>query len=175
MSRETIYGRIRRFRTDAARAQTSIDFVVGMSVFLLTVAFVVSFLPNVFEPFTATGAGDTLAADRTASLLAEQVLAHPAKPGIVAPACAAEFFDGDGADGTGDCQFTTDGADLDAALGLSSTTAVNVTIEEDGVVQSAQGVTLAVGPEPPEDDSVVVSRRIVLLGEEDRSLYVRLW
>jgi len=159
------------------RGQTSIDFVVGMSVFLLTVAFVVAFLPGVFEPFTASGAGDTLASDRTASLLAERLLADPANPSVVDPACAAEFFDamGDGAGGVAGCQFTTDAADLDAALGLGPTTRVNVTIEEDGTVESTGGVTLAAGPEPPEAESVVVSRRVVLLGDSDRDLYVRVW
>jgi hypothetical protein len=160
-----------------ARAQTSIDFVVGMSVFLLTVAFVVAFLPGVFEPFTATGSGDVLAADRTAGLLAEQLLADQTNPGAFDSACTAEFFDaaGDGAGGVSGCQFTTDAADLDAALGLGPATAVNVTIENGGTVQSRDGVVLAAGPTPPESESVVVSRRVVLLGGDDADLYVRLW
>jgi hypothetical protein len=168
------------------RGQTSIDFVVGMSVFLLTVAFVVAFLPGVFEPFTASGAGDTLASDRTASLLAEQLLADPANPTVVDSACAAEFFDveGDGAGGVASCQFTTDAADLDAALGLGPGTTVNVTIEEggrilriyeNGTVHPDGDIHLAAGPEPPEAESVVVSRRVVLLDDSDRDLYVRVW
>ncbi len=161
----------------SSRAQTSIDFVVGMSVFLLTVAFVVSFLPGVFEPFTATGSGDALAADRTAGLLAEQLLADPASPGVLDPACAAEFFDaaGDGAAGVAGCHYTTDAADLDAALGLASATEVNVTIENGGAVQSRGGVELSAGPTPPESESVVVARRVVLLGGDDVDLYVRMW
>ncbi|WP_128478057.1 DUF7287 family protein [Halorussus pelagicus] len=161
----------------ASRAQTSIDFVVGMSVFLLTVAFVVTFLPSAFEPFTATGSGDVLAADRTAGLLAEQLLAHPTTPGAFDPACTAEFFDaaGDGAGGVAGCQFTTDAADLDAALGLGPATAVNVTIAEDGTIRSRNGVTLAAGPTPPDSENVVVSRRVVLLGGDDADLYVRMW
>jgi hypothetical protein len=175
MSRNTTISRHTTPR--GTRGQTSIDFVVGMSVFLLTVVFVVAFLPGVFEPFTASGAGDTLAADRTASLLAEQVLADPANPSIVAPDCAAEFFDaaGDGPGGVAGCQFTTDAANLDAALGLSPAMTANVTIEEDGAVESAGGVTLAAGPEPSESESVVVSRRVILLGDDDRDLYVRVW
>ncbi|WP_135851369.1 DUF7287 family protein [Halorussus salinus] len=164
-------------RRHSSRAQTSIDFVVGMSVFLLTVAFVVAFLPGVFEPFTATGSGDVLAADRTAGLLAEQVLADPASPGVFDPACTAEFFDaaGDGAAGVAGCQYTTDAANLDAALGLGPATAVNVTIENDGGVRSRGGVALAAGPAPPESESVVVARRVVLLGGDDVDLYVRVW
>ena len=166
---------------ESPRAQTSIDFVVGMSVFLLTVAFVVGFLPGAFEPFTAGGEGDVLAADRTASLLAEQLLAEPTDPGGLDAACTAEFFDaaGDGAGGASGCQFGTDAADLDAALGLGPTTSVNVTIEENGTVRSLSPggttVELSAGPEPPRNEGVVVSRRVVLLDGEERDLYVRVW
>ncbi|NEU56722.1 hypothetical protein [Halorussus sp. MSC15.2] len=163
------------------RGQTSVDFVVGMSVFLLTVVFVVAFLPGVFDPFTASGEGDVLAADRTATLLAEQLLADPSSPSVFDSACTAEFFDaaGDGAGGVAGCQFTTDAADLSAALGVGPAVAVNVTVEENGTVRSVSpggtSVSLDAGPTPPESESVVVSRRVVLLGGEQSDLYVRVW
>jgi hypothetical protein len=152
-----------------------------MSVFLLTVAFVVGFMPSVFEPFTGSGEGDELASDRTATLLAEQLLADsPASPALD-PACTAEFFDaaGDGAGGVAGCQFTTDAADLDAALGLGSTTDVNVTIEENGTVRSVthdgDAVELKAGSTPVQSADVAVSRRVVLLDGEENDLYVRVW
>ncbi|PSP55251.1 hypothetical protein BRC82_06695 [Halobacteriales archaeon QS_1_67_19] len=157
----------------SSRAQTSIDFVVGMSVFLLTVAFVVGFLPGVFEPFTASGEGDVLAADRTAALLADQSLAESGTAGRLNATCTAEFFDADGA--VGDCRFDADAADLDAALGLGPATAVNVTIAENGTVRTVDGVELAAGSEPPASESVVVSRRVVLLDGEESDLRVRVW
>jgi hypothetical protein len=159
------------------RGQTSIDFVVGMAVFLLTVAFVVAFLPGVFEPFTANGEGDSLAADRTATVLAEQLLADPTDPAVLDAGCTAEFFDaaGDGAGGLTDCGFGTDAADLETALGLDSTTHVNVTIAERGRVRSVNGVPLRAGPTPPTSESVVVSHRVVLLDGEESDLYVRVW
>jgi hypothetical protein len=165
----------------SSRAQTSIDFAVGMSVFLLTVAFVVGFLPGVFEPFTDGSEGDPLAADRTASLLAEQVLADPGSPSVLDGPCTAEFFDaeGDGAGGVAGCRYDADAADLDAALGLGPGVEVNVTIAENGTVRSVshggETVDLHAGPTPPESESVVVSRRVVLLGGEERDLYVRVW
>ncbi|WP_420028707.1 DUF7287 family protein [Halorussus caseinilyticus] len=162
-------------RRSNARAQTSVDFVVGMSVFLLTVAFVVGFLPGVFEPFTASGEGDVLASDRTASLLAEQLLADPETPGALNATCTAEFFSESDDGRIDECRFDADAGDLGTALGVSPTTAVNVTIEENGTVRSAGGVTLDAGPTPPESESVVVSRRVVLLGGEESDLYVRVW
>ncbi|PSQ46058.1 hypothetical protein BRD15_10170 [Halobacteriales archaeon SW_6_65_15] len=159
------------------RAQTSIDFVVGMSVFLLTVAFVVAFLPGVFEPFTTSDEGDVLTADRTASLLVEQLLAEPTNPGAPDPDCTAEFFDADG--DVGSCRFDADAADLDDALGLGPATAANVTVEENGTIHSldrgGSPVELRAGSEPPESENVVVSRRVVLLDGEERDLVVRVW
>ena len=155
------------------RAQTSIDFLVGMSVFLLTVAFVVAFLPSVFEPFTAADEGDTLAADRTAALLAEHLLADPATPSVLDGTCTAEFFDADGT--VGDCRFTQDAGGLEEALGVGPATAVNVTVEEDGTAYAVGGVDLRAGPTPPSSGSVVTARRVVLLDGEERDLFVRVW
>lgn len=164
-----------------ARGQTSIDFAIGASVFLLTVAFVVAFLPGTFEPFTDSGAEDVVVADRTADLLAEQLLVAPTAPGVLDEECTAEFFDaeGDGPGGLSDCGYTTDAADLDTALGLGSGLGANVTIEENNTVQSVthdgSSVSLAAGPELPDRGSVVVSRRVVLLDGEGHDIYVRVW
>ena len=168
------------------RGQTNIDFVVGMSVFLLTVAFVVAFLPSVFEPFTDSNAGDALVADRTAGLLAEQLLAEPSNPAVLDAACTREFFDSDGA--TGGCPFDADAGAIGGALGVGANTHVNVTVEEDGTIQAigedgairaidaaTDDVDLRAGDDPPETQSVVVARRVVWLGGEERDLYVRIW
>jgi len=166
------------------RAQTSIDFVVGMSVFLLTVAFVVGFVPGVFEPFTASGEEATLTADRTAAALAEHLLADPATPSALNATCTAEFFST--ADGglIEACRFDADASDLETALGVGSTTGVNVTVEEDGsylrayengTVSPDGDVSLRAGPDPPDSGNVVTARRVVLLDGEGRNLYVRVW
>ncbi|WP_158057452.1 DUF7287 family protein [Halorussus halophilus] len=172
MSRTT-NSRTRGETAPTSRAQTNIDFVVGMSVFLLTVLFVVAFLPSVFEPFTDSNGGDALAADRTASLLAEQLLADPTTPAILDEPCTREFFDADGS--TAGCSFDADAADLPAAVGVGSNTHVNVTVEEGGVVQSSDGVELRAGNEPSETNSVVVARRVVVLDDEEHDLFVRVW
>ena len=160
-------------RTD--RAQTTIDFLVGMSVFLMTVAFVIAFLPSVFEPFTAADEGNTLAADRTAALLAEHLLADPATPTVLDATCTAEFFSETDDGMIGDCRFTHDATDLEAALGVGPATAVNVTVEEGGTVHAVDGVELSAGPTPPNSESVVSARRVVLLDGEERDLFVRVW
>ena len=49
------------------RGQTTQDFIVGIGVFILAVAFVFSFLPTMLTPFdSSTSGGETAQADRVA-------------------------------------------------------------------------------------------------------------
>ena len=74
------------------RAQTTLDFAVGMSVFLLTVAFVFTFAPNIAEPFSDSGTENTVTANRAASQLVEGTLASPDRPYVLDKACTMAFF-----------------------------------------------------------------------------------
>jgi hypothetical protein len=56
-------------------AQITIDYVAGMSIFLLTVAFVFQFMYGLFTPFQSGSEEVTLAADRTSTILVERMLA----------------------------------------------------------------------------------------------------
>ncbi len=52
------------------RGQTTQDFIVGIGVFILAVAFVFSFLPTMLTPFdSSTSGGETAQADRIADRL----------------------------------------------------------------------------------------------------------
>jgi len=81
---------------ETARAQTPIDFAVGASVFLLTLAFVVAFIPTLFDPFTGAATASPIASDRVAAGLAGDLLAaSPTEPGVLSPACTVAFFEPD--------------------------------------------------------------------------------
>ncbi len=56
------------------RAQTTIDYMAGMSIFLLTVAFVFQFMNSLFAPFQTASDDVTLAADRASTVLVERLL-----------------------------------------------------------------------------------------------------
>lgn len=83
----------------SARAQTTLDFAVGMSVFLLTVAFVLSFAPSIVAPFSESGTEDTVTANRVASDLVEGTLADPDRPYVLDKGCTIAFFAPENADG----------------------------------------------------------------------------
>jgi hypothetical protein len=75
------------------RGQTTLDFAIGMSVFLIAVAFVFSFIPGMLQPFTGSNEAKTVVADRVADSLAEGMLGHPTEPYILDSDCTVAFFD----------------------------------------------------------------------------------
>ena len=139
------------------RGQTGLDFLVGMSVFLLAVGFVFLFLPTMFDPFVGSGTSNALVADRSAAQLAEETLVDPTQPSVLDDAKVDAFFDG--------CNATT----LENTLGTGFAR-VNVTLEQAGNVE------YSCGPDRQISDSLTVSNRIVSNTEGERySLLVRVW
>ena len=139
------------------RGQTGLDFLVGMSVFLLAVGFVFLFLPTMFDPFVGSGTSNALVADRSAAQLAEETFVDPTHPNVLDDAKVEAFFDG--------CNASV----LESTLGTGFAN-VNVTLERGGTVE------LSCGPGQPDDASVTVSRRILADQAGDRyTLFVRAW
>ncbi|WP_338728236.1 hypothetical protein [Haladaptatus sp. DJG-WS-42] len=170
------------------RAQTSMDFLVGMSMFLIIVIFVLSFVPGLIEPFNDSVQEDTVAVDRVATQLSKGMLGSTAEPFILDAQCTEAFFDE--TDDPGDCNFDP-GTPVGDRFGLSSTQQLNITIERDtngdgdreilrmdgaGNIVDSGGFLLKEGRSPPTSTgSVVVARRVVYLDGQDVSLIVRMW
>lgn len=76
------------------RGQTTLDFAVGTSVFLLAVVFVIVYAPTLFDPFAGGTGAKLLVADRAAtSLSGDFLVASTAEPGTLSAACVGTFFD----------------------------------------------------------------------------------
>lgn len=145
-----------------------------MSVFLVTLGLVLGFVPNMFQPFETDTGPDMVTADRSAALLVEDLLVVDiGEPSVLNATCTAEFFDGDGT--TAGCRFEDDARDVHSALAIDEFTTVNVTVESGGSVQSVGGETLALGDAPASTSDVVVAKRVVLLDDQQMTLYVRVW
>lgn len=156
------------------RGQTGFDFLVGTSVFLITVIMIIAFLPGMFQPFSGETGSQMVVADRTAASLAEHLLASSAgSPGVLDETCTEDFFDGNGVAAT--CPFEAGSDDLHTALGVRSTVFLNVTIEDDGSNYSLNGTTLAAGGDPNPAGETTVAKRVVDLDGSERTLYVRVW
>ena len=85
-----------------------LDFAIGVSVFLVVVAFVLTFVPGMVQPFESSTQEQTAASDRLATQLATDMLATDVtEPYLVDRGCAATFFALENSDGD-------DSNDLDA-------------------------------------------------------------
>jgi len=165
------------------RGQTTLDFAVGMGVFLLTVVFVISFAPTMFDPFAGGTGTDLVVADRAATTLSADLLAaSTAEPGALAIGCVAEFFDIEGDERLegANCSATAEFDDLDGSLSLDDRNA-NVTVHDLGAPASepsepewSDGVLTRSNADSVPSDVAVATRTVSIDGDRYR-LTVRVW
>ena len=143
------------------RGQTTQDFVVGISVFLLTVGFVFAFIPSAIGPgVVATDGAEIATADRVAT----EIVANASIPGY------ANRVD----NSTLDTVFTTGSmGTLRSEYAISNATLANVTLEyANGTAIS--GRDTAAGVHYTDQQAAVVTRLLVVDDVRYR-LVVRVW
>ena len=163
-------------RPGSERGQTTVDFAIGMGVFLLVATFVVTFVPDIFAPFDGASAVGT--ADRVAESLATGRLGDPTTPYVLNATCTVGFFEGlrGGSEAPTTCRFDTTAQEPAEVFRLGAGTSLNVTVERlDGGVESLGGIPLAAGPTPPDTQSVTSGRRVVAIDGEQYRLVARVW
>lgn len=166
-----------RLRLEGAeRGQTLPDFTVGIAIFLLTVSFIVVFVPQLTVPFQDQE--QPVVAERITSDLSENLLGEREAPSMLNESRTVSFFENE----------------LEAdQLGIDPRYSVNITLRdtpsdapdsailcEDGGGESITdcngGSKLAVGPSvPPSGQSVSTAKVGVFTGETDAVLEVRVW
>jgi hypothetical protein len=154
--------------TRGRRGQTGLDYLVGIGVFLLTVGFVLAFVPGTLTPFTASAA-QPMVADRAADTLVAGLADGP-EPNVLDTTCTLAFF-GVGSDPG--CAFAS-GATADE-LGLPEFTRVNVTLERSVAGTAVRDVRYTTGPSVPTTEPVVTATRAVYVDGQDAVLVVRVW
>jgi hypothetical protein len=181
------------------RGQTTLDFAIGVSLFLAVVLFTFTFVPTVLEPFDVVAEDNPTMADRTADNLANGQLGAAAQPHALEWHCTVAFFAGDSS--PSDCNYQ--GQTLDERLDLDIGQGANVTVARNGDISQllcwsedpdstpdgepgltnasasdceSDDTTLAIGENRPEDqDTAIASRRVVSLYGETVVLEVVLW
>lgn len=110
-----------------SRGQTTLDFAIGMSVFLAVVMFVFLFVPGILEPFTVGAQDETVTTNRVADDLTQDALGNATEPNVLATHCVLVFFEAarNGDDVTA-CGF--DGESLQEFVGVSDRQNVNVSV-----------------------------------------------
>ena len=179
-----------------ARAQTTMDFAIGAGVFLVTVAFVVAFIPTMLQPFDGNTQDNTVAADRIASQLAGGMLGDPANPERLDATCTKSFFESGSP--PAECRYS--GTTPEERVGLPDTTGLQVrllgdvtdadsgqellcwdadtetVVEADAAACGDPGdVELVTGNPPTSGGSIVVADRFVSIEGLPAGLEVRTW
>lgn len=96
-------------------------------MFLLTLVFVMLFVPGMLDPFTGGSQGETVAVNRVADDLSQRTLGTPERPYALNETCTREFFLADDPDE--DCRYP-DGS-LQDRVGVKPWTNLNVTVRGD--------------------------------------------
>ncbi|MFB6125119.1 MAG: hypothetical protein ABEJ59_04085 [Halanaeroarchaeum sp.] len=137
------------------RAQTTIDFLIGMAAFLLTLGVVVAFVPGMLAPFDSGGTPTPVAGNRVVTGLATDELAAGGDPFVLSETAVDDYFS------------TTD-ADRRRRVGLADDVSLNVSLEWSGGTKTA-------GPPVPQQRSVTTTWRTVTYRGDGATLTVRLW
>lgn len=185
----------RRMSPPGTRGQTTIDFAIGISVFLAVLLFIFLFIPGILSPFTASAQDETVSSNRVADQLATGLLASPSDPYALDSYCTVTFFEGDAANcsfedepleeqlgvatsyqnvnvslrgnltGSGREMLCWDGSEPDTGINVSSSGACGDSVDTD----------LVRGDPLPDSEPSVTSVRVVSLDGEDVTLYVEMW
>lgn len=181
------------------RAQTSIDFAIGIGVFLMAVTAVIAFTPTMVEPFEGSQQ-DPLVADRLVLQVTDQQIAGDA-PGTLNATCTMHFFnESPGPGGSDPCTTFAHDQSVHEKLGIDDDKLVNVSLQANVTDDAGQELlcgdgdgdidwggspetpcgsgeeVLAVGPSPPDEGgSVTVAKRVALLDDETVYVVVRVW
>jgi hypothetical protein len=81
------------------RAQTNLDLLIGVSVFLITAGFVIATASGMSDPFVG-GQELPLVTDRTTALLVEGLFSTAGRPGALNETCTFGFFNDSLGEGT---------------------------------------------------------------------------
>jgi len=156
------------------RGQTLFDFVIGITLFLFIIFFVVLFIPGLLDPFETTRDANTITADRGADHLTQSVLRDPgAGPYVLNDECTTAFFNGHPSTA---CSVTTD--DLHSILGLNNQSHVNITISNpDGDTVVLDGVELQTGDSTNHSQSrnTYTSTRVVTINGNQYEFRYEVW
>ena len=138
--------------------QISLDYLIGVTIFLLTFIFVFAFIPGMFSPFHSNSDEITMAADRTAAVLVENVLAAGGagdkQPCILDTAAVNQF--------TSDLSSPATSTQIRQSLGLNTSGSTQYNLE---VVIEEQGEPARVinNGQVPGTTNVGQSKRYVLI------------
>ncbi|KTG12609.1 DUF7287 family protein [Haloferax profundi] len=156
--------------TEGSRAQTTLDYAIGVGIFLLAIAWVIGTVPQIVQPFD-DAQDRPLVANRAADHLAGGALSSPGEQTVLDTDCVEGFFENTSP--PGNCEYGT--GPVEDAVGVGDTYDVNVTLVRDGSVVTVGGTEATRGDPVPATGQVIAARRSVLVDGQLHQLLVRVW
>lgn len=179
------------------RGQTTLDFTIGVTIFVVVLMGVFLFVPGTLEPFDNGNQEDLVTVERIADDLTQQSLAAPERPFILDDSCTVTFFE-DPSSSPGSCRYS--GSNTAERIGITDVQSVNISLRGEAAVGSEDpnilcwdssntpGSRLETGSNCAPSDTVlsvgdgssgisssVTARRVVELDGRDVFLVVELW
>jgi len=179
------------------RGQTTLDFAIGTSLFLLVFASIFIFVVGTLQPFAQGNQDEIVSANRVADSLSEGLLGDPATPHVLNVSCTQAFFEGVNGGPPSNppeiCGYQ--GGELSERLGIKDQQFAAVTVRGDlsndgdgtdilcldssnelAEHDNCSGTELQIGASPPQQSGTVVkARRVVQINETDAILTVEVW
>ncbi|UWG47718.1 putative pilin/flagellin [Halanaeroarchaeum sp. HSR-CO] len=138
------------------RAQTTLDFLIGTTIFLLTVSMVIGMVPGILDPFALDRSSAPVETNRAATILATDELVVDGSPYALDTSTVETFFNE--SDDT-----------VRSRLALGSDVSYNITLETEN---ETIGTT---GDPVPNGRSITSAWRVVSYDGEQAKLRVRTW
>lgn len=170
------------------RGQTTLDFVIGIVVFLAVLIFIFTFVPGILEPFAAVSEENPALSNRVADSLTQGMLGSPERPHVLDRYCTVQFFD----DGPPPDQCRYDGGTLSERFNLGPTQNLNVSLlstggsvlcfESDdggnlteGSDCTGEDTRLTAGEDVPDNRATMTAQRVVHFHGAPVRLEVVVW
>ncbi|PSP91863.1 hypothetical protein BRC87_01815 [Halobacteriales archaeon QS_4_66_20] len=176
------------------RAQTTLDFAIGIAIFIAVLLFTFTFVPGILEPFEIQGEEEPALSDRVAETLAADQLGSPQTPNVLDRQCTVAFFN----DSVDDFPCSFDNSEsLRERLDLRAYHQVNVSIvnstagnapycwtsssstDEPHVANESACDSgddfFEAGDDPSSAGTTITARRTVRIGAETATLRVVIW
>jgi len=182
------------------RGQTTLDFAIGISVFLAVLIFIFLFIPGLLSPFTEGAQEETVISNRVADNVTKSMLGSPDRPYALDRFCTVEFFDNNPA--PAQCSGNWDKAPVEEQVGLDgSRTHINITVrgnvsaagtgsdvlcwdaDSESIAELNSGACSDIDdtvfqrgdPAPTDNDQSVTATRVVGLHRIDATVSVEVW
>ena len=141
--------------TTAGVAQVSIDFLTGVTLFLLALVFILNFVTSTIVPFTSDGGVNSATVERASDRLYSDLLTSDDKPtGVLNETVTTDYFDNNDED------------DIKRDLGIPVARSLNITVTEASSNEiyagsnDVDGVDLTAGDRLPDSGAFDSTSRI---------------